>query len=66
MNIHARITLGVALIRAMSLDLVSLMFDYNDKYDQRLTLLFFDLIDSVVDFVIDFVTDFVVDFVVEQ
>ena len=48
MNIHARITLGVALIRAMSLDLVSLMFDYNDKYDQRLTLLFFDLIDSVV------------------
>jgi hypothetical protein len=66
MNIHARITLGVALTRAMSLDLVSLMFDYNDKYDQRLTLLFFDLIDSVVDFVIDFVTDFVVDFVVEQ
>ena len=66
MNIHARITLGVALIRAMSLDLVSLMFDYNDKYDQRLTLLLFDLIDSVVDFVVDSVIDFVIDFVVEQ
>ena len=65
MNIHARITLGVALIRAMSLDLVSLMFDYNDKYDQRLTLLFLDLIDSVVDFVVDSVVDSVVDFVVD-